>query len=493
MLSRAALLFSLLAALAASSHAQDAHQLTTTAADRRSVNVTVYNSDVGLVRETRTVRGLPASGRFSLRFADVAAAIRPETVHLVSLTAPQSLSVLEQNYQYDLLNPGKLLDKYVGREITLVLRRFEAGREILTPTKATLLSNNNGQVWRIGDQIVLNPAYSEMHFPELPSNLVATPTLVWDLENEGAAEQTVEASYLTGGMDWKADYVLVIDETDRRGDLQGWVTLVNRSGVGFEGARLQLVAGDVNRVSENEAPMDAVAGGRAERAKPAAQFAAQAFFEYHLYTLERPATVREQETKQITLLEAAGFAASKDYVVNGQPHYYHGYNAPGQPVREPVGVFVEFRNSRENRLGMPLPAGIIRLYKRDAGGNQQFIGENRIAHTPRDEDVRIKVGDAFDIVSERRQTDYRVVSRRLTEYAYEITVRNHKDVPVEVVVNEPVGESDWQIVSSATACTGSPRCAAFKPEKTSATSARLRVPVERDGETKVSYRIRVKN
>jgi hypothetical protein len=192
------------------------------------------------------------------------------------------------------------------------------------------------------------------------------------------------------------------------------------------------------------------------------------------------------------LLEAAGFAASKDYVVNGQPHYYQHYNAPGQPVREQVGVFVEFRNSRENKLGMPLPGGTIRLYKRDSSGGQQFIGENRIPHTPKDEDVRLKVGDAFDIVSERKQTEYKVVGRNTYEYAYEITIRNHKDVPVHVVVNEPVGESDWRFVQTATNCAGSPRCAGFKPEKTSVTSARLRVPVEPDGETKVSYRIRVK-
>ena len=272
------------------------------------------------------------------------------------------------------------------------------------------------------------------------------------------------------------------------------MTLTNQSGVGFEDARLQLVAGDLNRVFDRDEAEQMADGVRRGRPAPATKdaFQEQAFFEYHLYTLERPATVREQETKQITLLEAADFAASKDYVVNGQPHYYQHYNAPGQPIKEPVGVFVEFRNSRENKLGLPLPAGVIRLYKRDTSGGQQFIGESRIAHTPRDEDVRVKVGDAFDIVSERKQTEYRNVSRNVYEYAYEITVRNHKDVPVEVVFNEPVGESDWKVVPAATACVGSPRCSGFRVEKTSVTGARLRVPVERDGETKVSYRIRVK-
>ena len=492
---RLVMLLALVSLLSISVFAQDAAgdaQLTTTARDRRSVNITVYNSNIGLVRETRALR-LPARGRIALNFADVASSIRPETVHLVSLTSPDGLGVLEQNYQYDLLTQSKLLDKYVGRELTLVLRRYVNSTEVLTPTKAVLLSNNGSPIWRIDGQIVINPNIAETRFPELPANLVATPTLVWEVENTGAAEQTVEASYLTSGMNWRADYVLVIDETDTRGDIQGWVTLTNQSGVGFEDARLQLVAGDVNRVKDeaSEMPADTAARPRAPLSKSAG-FREQAFFEYHLYTLERPATVREQETKQLTLLESANFAAAKDYVINGQPYYYSGYDSPGQAIKEPVGVYVEFRNSEANKLGMPLPAGTIRLYKRDSSGGQQFIGENQITHTPKDEDVRIKVGDAFDIVAERKQTDYRVVNRRTTEYAYEITLRNHKDVPVSVVVNEAVGESDWQLVNSATTCTGSPRCVQFKPEKTSVTSARLRVPVEPDGETKVSYRVRVK-
>src|ERR1051325_3629241 len=262
--------------------------LTTTASDRRSVNITIYNSNVGLVRETRMLQ-LP-QGRTSLSFADVAAQIRPETVHLASLTATDSLNILEQNYQYDLLNPSKLLDKYVGREVTLVLRRFENSTEILTPVQAVLLSNNNGQVWRIGGQIVINPSnIVETRFPDLPRNLVATPTLVWDVENSAGTAQTVEASYLTAGMNWRSDYVLVVNADDTRGDLQGWVTLTNTSGVGFDDARLQLVAGNVNRVLEDED----VRGRREARpadvaaSKSVQQFREQTFFEYHLYTLQR--------------------------------------------------------------------------------------------------------------------------------------------------------------------------------------------------------------
>ena len=453
-------------------------ELTTTAKDRQSVNVTVYNSNIGLVRETRRLM-LP-NGRVALRFADVAAQIRPETVHLSSLTAAGSLSILEQNYQYDLLNPGKLLDKYVGREVTLVLRSLQNNTEILTPTRATLLSNNGGQVWKINNQIVINPTnIVETRFPDVPANLVATPTLVWDVENGDGRAQTVEASYLTNGMNWVADYVLVVNADDTRGDLQGWVTLTNTSGVGFENARLQLVAGNVNRIRENDRNAISFTGGVAKSADQA--FQEQAFFEYHLYTLQRPTSVREQETKQVSLLEAAGFNVSKEFVINGQRYYYTGYNNPGQPIKEKVGVYMQFRNSQQNKLGMPLPAGTIRLYKKDDTGGQQFIGEDRMDHTPKDEDVRVKVGDAFDIVAERKQTDYRViVSGHLYEYAYEIKIRNHKSGPATVIVNEPIG-GDWEMVSSS-----------FKAEKTAAFAARFNVPVEKDGEATLAYRVRVK-
>src|SRR5437773_4639570 len=274
---------------------------TTTARDRQSVNITVYNSNLGLVRETRRLT-LP-NGQIALRFADVTAQIRPETVHLASLTAPASLRILEQNYQYDLLNPAKLLDKFVGKEITLVLRRYQNNTESFEPVQATLMSNNGGQVWRIKGQIVINPSnIAEMRFPDLPKNLVATPTLVWDLENRETGSQTIEASYLTGGMNWRADYVLLVNADDTKGDLQGWVTLTNASGATFEDARLQLVAGNVNRVSEER--NFALAGAMARKSMAdESQFQEQGFFEYHMYTLQRPATIRDNETKQVSLLE----------------------------------------------------------------------------------------------------------------------------------------------------------------------------------------------
>ena len=451
---------------------------TTTARDRQSVNITVYNSNLGLVRETRRVN-LPA-GRIALRFADVTAQIRPETVHLVSLLSPAALRILEQNYQYDLLNPAKLLDKFVGKEITLVLRRYQNNSDIFEPVQATLLSNNGGQVWRINGQIVINPTnIVEMRFPDVPKNLVATPTLVWDIENREAGTQTLEASYLTNGMNWKSDYVLVVNADETKGDLQGWVTLMNSSGATFEDARLQLVAGNVNRVTERETYT--MAGVMAQnKSMDESQFREQGFFEYHLYTLQRPTTIRDNETKQVSLLEAAGFDVRKEFAINGQPHYYTNFNNPGQPIKEKVGVFVQFRNAQQNKLGMPLPAGTIRLYKKDPTGNQQFIGEDRIDHTPKDEDVRVKVGDAFDIVAERKQTDYKVIARNVYEYGFEIKIRNHKDSAVNVIVNEPIG-SDWEMLSST-----------FEAKKTAAFAAQFNVPVAKDGEATLSYRVRVR-
>ena len=451
---------------------------TTTGRDRQSVNITVYNSNLGLVRETRRLT-LP-QGRIALRFADVTAQIRPETVHLGSLTSPSALRILEQNYQYDLLNPGKLLDKFVGKEITLVLRRYQNNTESFEPVQATLLSNNGGQVWRINGQIVINPAnISEMRFPDLPKNLVATPTLVWDVENKEGGSQLVEASYLTAGMNWRADYVLLVNADDTKGDLQGWVTLTNTSGTSFDDARLQLVAGDVNRVLEERTY--ALAGAMQRKSvDEVSQFQEQGFFEYHLYTLQRPTSVRDNETKQVSLLEAAGFDVKKGFVLNGQHYYYTNYNNPGQPIKEKVGVYVQFRNSQPNKLGMPLPAGTVRLYKKDDKGNQQFIGEDRIDHTAKDEDVRVKVGDAFDVVAERKQTDYKLIARNVYEYGYEIKIRNHKDGPISVVVNEPIG-GDWEMISST-----------FEAKKTAAFAAQFNVPVAKDGEATLSYRVRVR-
>lgn len=446
--------------------------------DQKSVAITVYNSNLGLVKDTRTLR-LPR-GTSQLKFMDVAQQINATTVHIKSLTAPDALSVVEQSYEYDLLNPQKLLDKYVGQELTLVLKTVENNTEKLTPTRATLMSNNSGQVWQISGQIVINPTnIAEIRFDRLPQDLIAKPTLVWTLNNTGADTHTVEASYLTQGLNWRSDYVVVVNQNDTKADLNGWVTLTNNSGTAYRNADLKLVAGDVNRVRDEQFMQK----GEAMRVGAAAaqpQFQEQAFFEYHLYTLQRKTNIKNNETKQISLLSAADFGIKKELVINGQPYYFQGYNNPGEPIKEKVGVFVSFKNAKENGLGQPLPAGVVRVYKADSSGAQQFVGEDRIDHTPKDESVRVKLGDAFDVVAERKQTDYKTIARRVFEYAYEIRIRNHKDEAVTVIVNEPIG-GDWEIINSS-----------FPAEKTAAFAARFNVPIVKDGEAVLSYRVRVK-
>ncbi|MEP7342561.1 MAG: hypothetical protein ABI977_32840, partial [Acidobacteriota bacterium] len=224
---------------------------TSTIEDQKSVAITVYNFNLGLVKDTRTLR-LPR-GTSQLRFMDVAQQINATTVHIKSVTAPDTLNVVEQSYEYDLLNPQKLLDKYVGQELTLVLRSIENNTEKLTPTRATLMSNNSGQVWQIGGQIVINPTnIGEIRFDRLPQDLIAKPTLVWTLNNTGADTHTIEASYLTQGLNWRSDYVVVVNQNDTKADLNGWVTLTNGSGAAYRNAELKLVAGDVNRVRDEQ-------------------------------------------------------------------------------------------------------------------------------------------------------------------------------------------------------------------------------------------------
>jgi hypothetical protein len=428
----------MLAPVAPSIAGTNSEDLTSTPEEQKSVAITIYNVNLGLVRDRRDI-ALPR-GEASLKFGGVAQQINPATVHIKSLSSPDALSVIEQNYEYDLLSPQKLLDKYVGKTVTLVLRSYANQTETLTPREATLLANNNGAVWQIGDQIVINPSnIAEIRFPQLPESLIAKPTLVWRLASDRAATQSVEASYLTGGINWRADYVMLVNSDETRGDLTGWVTIDNNTGAEYRNAELKLVAGDVHRAKDREAYEGRMRNMVAEAAAKSDQFREESFFEYHLYTLQRRTTIKNAQTKQISLLDAKGFAANKQFVIYGQPHYYRGYNNPGEPIKEKIGVYIEFANSMKNGLGQPLPAGILRLYKADSAGGQQFIGEDRIDHTPKDENVKVKVGDAFDIVGERKMMDYRAISSRVYEYAYQIVIRNHKKEAVTVTVNEPIG------------------------------------------------------
>jgi hypothetical protein len=453
--------------------ASDQH--TTTLTDQTDLSVTVYNSDIALVRDVRNLR-LP-DGTFDLQFMDIAATVNPATVHFRSLTQPSALGVLEQNYEYDLLEPEKLLRKYVGRDVTLVRTRQDGGTTRQEEVKARLLSYNNGPVWQIGSEIVTGLHPDHIRFPELPGNLHSRPTLIWTLQNSGAGAHRVEASYLAGKLAWNADYVLTVGRDDKVADLDGWVTLTNGSGTAFNNARLQLVAGDLNRVRQ-------VLQERREMSDSAALaspkvMAQEAFSEYHLYTLGRRTTINNNETKQVSMLTGTGVPTTKRYVVNGQHYYYRNAHFPGSPLKDVVQVFYQFKNEEKGGLGVPMPAGTIRVYQSDSKDGVHFVGEDRINHTPKNETINIKIGNAFDVVCERKQTDFRKITSNVYEFEYEITLRNHKTAGISVEVNEPIGGT-WEMLRSSHRWT-----------KSEAWASQFIVPVAAEGTSVLRYRVRV--
>ena len=424
----------------------------------------------------REIRSLDlSSGRISLEYGDVASGIQPETVHIRPIGGVP-LQVLEQNYQFDLLNPQKLLEKYVGRTVNVYRTNPQTGED--QAVEAEVLSVNGGPILRIDGEITFNYP-GRFGFPEVPDNLIAEPTLLWRLDATGGRQQ-VEVTYLTNSLNWKSDYVMVLDENDDAAALTGWVTLTNQSGTAYENAQLQLVAGDVQRVQGNMRPeLRSRMMADAVMVQENDGFSENAFFEYHLYTLGRPADLMNNEQKQVTLLESDDFGVEKKLIFHGATHYYRGQY--GQVTsNQKVGVFLDFENSEQNGLGMPLPKGVVRVYKRDHTGAQQFIGEDLIDHTPRDETLRIKMGEAFDVVGDRRQMDYTVLSGCVSESTWQIDLRNHKDEDVEVMLVEPVG-GDWEILSST-----------HPFEQIDAWTFMLTPEVEANGEARVEYRVRAR-
>jgi hypothetical protein len=273
---------------------------------------------------------------------------------------------------------------------------------------------------------------------------------------------------------------LTVGREDKAADLDGWVTLANTSGTAFHNARLQLVAGDLNRLPVAERRETDMVMNKAMMAAAAPQFQQENFSEYHLYTLGRRTSVEDKETKQISLLQGTGVPTEKIFVVNGQNYYYHNAQNPGMPQKDAVLIYYKFKNEEKAGLGMPLPAGNVRVYQKDSKGGVLFIGEDRIDHTPKDETVTVHIGNAFDIVAERKQTDFKHVDTHTWEMEFEITLRNHKDSAVVVEVNEPIG-GDWEMVNSS-----------YKFTKTAAFAAQFRVPVEKNGKAVLKYRVRAR-
>lgn len=449
----------------------------TTAKDQKSIVVTIYNENLALIKDTRSVVLDRTFNKLAWR--EVSAQIRPETALLRNLTYPTGFHLLEQNFDFDLLTPRKLLEKYLGKEITVVKTHPTTGAE--TSETATVLSINEGTILKFSDRIEHN-APGRIIFPGVPENLRDRPTLLISLTTPSQGKHDLELSYLTSGLSWHADYVAALNEDDSRLDLSGLVTLTNQSGVTYPQAGLQLVAGDVHRI-QPEQRFSRKMMAMASEMVDAAQMKEEPLFEYHLYTLQQPTTLADNQTKQVALMSAALIPASKEYVLQGTDYYYSGkYDAIGQQIK--TSVFISFVNKGEG-LGIPLPKGIVRVYKKDMQGNSQFIGEDQIDHTPKNERIRLRMGNAFDLTADKIQTDFQQIAgtprhTSIFETAYQITLRNAKKETVTVQVREPI-PGDWTILSESLPHT-----------KLSAGMAEWKVVVPAEGEAILTYRARVK-
>lgn len=451
-----------------------------------ALEVTVYNSNLALIKEVRpfTLR----SGVNSVSVVDVAAQIDPTSVHFKSLTAPDAVSVLEQDFRYDLISQEKLLQRYLGKEVEL--QRYGLSGEKTERLKGTLLANAGGRVIRVGDRLLLNPQ-GEFSLPELPEGLLTKPTLMWTLNSKKGGDHDGEISYLTAGMAWNADYVLVVDKDDAKADLNAWVTVTNNSGATYKDAKLKLVAGDVHRAPRPQpmGRMYAMKAANMAMEADAAGMTEKGFFEYHLYSLGRPTTIADSSSKQVEMAAAANIPVRKIFTYDGvqgvQWSYWgdSGYYDPsyGLGSDKKVDVEFEFENKKASNLGIPLPKGRVRVYKKDDDGSLQLAGEDAIDHTPKDEKVRVKMGEAFDLVGERKRTDFKSDARgHKFEETFEIKVRNHKDSAAAVNVVEHLYRwTNWKIVDSSA-----------KWVKKDAQTVEFPVSVAKDGEAVVTYTVR---
>jgi hypothetical protein len=431
------------------------------------VSITIYNDNFGLVKQTEQLDFKKGLGE--VRFDNVAAQIDPTSVYI--LPKDGGISILEQNYQYDLVNTQKIMQKYLGTEIGLVTKTGDIRKGILQSFDGSfaILQLSSGDI-----SITNATEIVDYRFGKLPDGLVLKPTLVWMAESDRDTKSDCEVSYLTDGINWHAEYVALVDKDDKNLSLSGWVSIDNQSGATYENATLKLVAGKVNRVQPPQPVYGRVMEADLYSAKAAPQFQEESFFEYHLYSLSRKATVADKETKQLTLFPEASTPAAKIYVVESQNQWYSG--GDNKPK---VKVNLEFTNSKESGLGMPLPKGKLRTYKADSKGDLQFIGEDEIDHTPKDEKVRVYLGDVFDITCERNKIDTKDLGPYHKQEIYQIKLKNHKDTDVVVTVVEATpGWLEWHITDSN-----------IEYKKISAYKVEFQVPVKTNGENTLTYTI----
>ncbi|MBL8665367.1 MAG: DUF4139 domain-containing protein [Candidatus Odyssella sp.] len=471
-LSRRTMIVGLLAstALVHPALAQQVAEKRVTLAEQTAVAVAIYNDDLALVRDSR--RLALDQGRNRLALVDVSAQLRAQTALLAAADGTQ-LRTLEQNLEFDLLTPQKLLEKSVGKEVTIVKTHPQTGEE--TRLRALVLSTASGVVLKIGNEIHTS-APGRIVFDSVPPNLRDRPTLTIDLEASRAGTVAAELTYLTGGLSWNADYVAQLNDKEDKLDLNGWVTLVNRSGTTYRDAKLQLVAGDPNRV---RAGMERSRDEARPAPAPKSAMRTEAVFDYHLYELERPTTIAENQQKQVALLSAGAVAVEKRYLLTsyGQ-HYRSRFTVPGTVKAE---IWLHFSNDKKSNLGIPLPRGVVRVYKRDSSGKAVFVGEDSINHTAEGERVRLKVGQAFDVSGIRTQTDFRSeVSWQIYESAYKIELNNAKADPVVVTIQETI-PGDWTMLGESSRHT-----------KVTSSLVEWNVPVPAKGKAELSFRVRVK-
>ena len=443
-----------------------------TEADQRRINVTIYNGGSALVHDRRRIVLRKGFNRVAWR--DVSGMLDPTSAVVRSLTAANALAVVEQNFDFSLLAPASLLAKYVGRDVTIVHDTPQPGRPLRE--RARVLANNDGIVLQYADRIETQLDGSHMSFFAIPNDLRDRPTLLLDLESTRGGDQDVDLAYMSPGLGWQADYVGVVTPDKTHLDLSGLVTLTNTSGTTYRNAHLQLVAGNVNLPQGSETGVPAATAD--SYSVSAQRIVQENYFEYHLYSLERPTTIANGQTKQVALLSARNVPIRETLELRGSDSYYSNANAD-LGAKLPVGAYVTFTN-KGGDLGIPLPGGTVRLYANDSRGTSLFLGSDRIDHTPRNEDVRLHVGDSFDVTANKKQTDFKAIGGCTYESSYDVRLANAKTTAQDVLVVEPI-PGDWTILSENLA-----------HAKTSSATASWRVRVPADSHATLTYRARVK-
>jgi hypothetical protein len=405
--------------------------------NKPGVGLTIYNDNFAVVREARNMKF--DKGQNTVRFTDVASAIDPTSVKFSCLSSPGAVSVLEQNYEYDLVNTDSLLKRYIDKEVKIVVRGggSDARKVIEGKLSASVLSAAGWQDLIVqssnGIEVVGRGYIEEIALKELPDDLVTRPTLVWLTDAQKGGEQLCEVTYTTAGVGWKADYTAILNKDDTALDFSGWVTIDNKSGGGYKDATLKLIAGDVRRI---QPPMPMAMGAvrmALDKTVAEAGFEEKSFMEYHMYTLGRKSTINNNQVKQIEFIEPAEGAKAKKIYVYERSDYW---NPRGGDQSKKVMVKIEFENKKENKLGIALPKGKVRVFKKDPADNSlQFVGEDEIDHTPKDEKLSLYIGDAFDIVAEHTLVDSKEQFGKHRE-SHKIELRNRKNEEVTVLVDE---------------------------------------------------------